>query len=53
MISRQYKESLIDLAKFYKEKGWTVNDDTALFLNQSGVRMSRQGMNTRVKKHIG
>lgn len=41
-ITKTLKEAVEANRQEYISNGWTVNPDTALFLNRSGVRMTRQ-----------
>lgn len=48
-IPEAYKQALAEVKEQYQVKGWAVNADTALFLSQSGVRMSQQAASYIVK----
>ena len=48
-ITAAYKQALAEAKEQYHAKGWAVNGDTALFLSQSGVRMSQQAASYIVK----
>lgn len=48
-IIEAYRQALEAVKAQYNGKGWTINDDTALFLNQSGVRMTAQAASYIVK----
>ena len=48
-ITAAYKRALAEVKEQYRAKGWVVNGDTALFLSQSGVRMTQQAASHIVK----
>lgn len=49
-ITAQYRQALEAVKAEYHSKGWSVNPDTALFLNRSGIRMTRQAASDIIRK---
>lgn len=48
-INKILKDAIKATKQEYLSKGWNVNPDTALFLSQSGVRMTRQAASYIIK----
>lgn len=48
-IPKQYEDARTELITYYVDNGNSLSGDMPVFLNRSGVRMTRQGLNNRMK----
>lgn len=48
-IPKQYEDARTELLTYYVDNGNNLSGDMPVFLNRSGIRMTRQGLNNRMK----